>query len=288
MKRFLSITLASIIVLSSLPTFASMNMETKLENHWSKDIIKKDFVAYYFPYLARNGFEKFNPDEDISQKDFSLSLGSLSKEYNLKSITNHIIYSTPLNRTEIARIIGKTLLKVEDITAGKAELPFKDINTMDSESIELLKLLYNLNIINGVSSDRFAPEKTVSKAEAIVILSRVKGALEDMKEVSFEVKGVVQSYNSEENVIIKEKENNILLTITKQFGTPGYSLGVEKIIREEGSYKVLLDIRPPSKDAILPQVITYKTITVEIQKEELKGEAPYVFTVEGIKGSLFQ
>lgn len=173
------------------------------------------------------------------------------------------------------------IIKVKEI-----KLPFKDINTMNSESIVLLKLLYNLNIVNGVASDKFAPEKAVSKAEAIVILSRVKGVLEDMKEVCFEVKGVVQSYNSKENIIIKEKENSILLTITKRFGTPGYSLGIQKIIREDDEYKVLLDIKAPGKDTILPQVITYKTITLEIQKENLRQEATYIFTVEGIKGAV--
>lgn len=288
MKRFLSFALAFIIVLSASTTFAYTGMENKLENHWSKNIIKKDFVAFYFPYLEKNGFQKFDPDEDISQKDFSLSLGSLSKEYNLKSITNHIIYNIPLKRSEIIKVIGETLLKVENIKLKEIKLPFKDINTMNGESIVLLKLLYNLNIINGVASDKFAPEKAVSKAEAIVILSRVKGVLEDMKEVCFEVKGVVQSYNSEENIIIKEKENSILLTITKRFGTPGYSLGIQKIIREDDEYKVLLDIKAPSKDTILPQVITYKTITLEIQKENLRQEATYIFTVEGIKDSLYQ
>lgn len=288
MKRFLSFALLFIILSNSVFVFANGDMMSKLEGHWSEDILDKDFVAYYFPYLAKNNFEKLNPNEKIMKNDFSLSLESLSKDYNLDTITNPIMHDEPIKRIEIVKIIGEKLANIEDLKKENDEFPFNDINNIESESIELIKLLYNLKIINGISETQFAPDKIVSKAEAIVILQRVKGVLEDMKEISFEVKGVVQSYNSQENIIVKEEEENVLVTITKQFSTPGYSLGVEKIVKEDGNYKIFLDIVSPDSDAILPQVITYKTITIELDKSELNTQSPYNFNVEGIKGNLLK
>lgn len=288
MKRFLSFALLFIILSNSVFVFANGDMMSKLEGHWSEDILDKDFVAYYFPYLAKNNFEKLNPNEKIMKNDFSLSLGSLLKDYNLDTITNPIMHDEPIKRIEIVKIIGEKLANIEDLKKENDEFPFNDINNIESESIELIKLLYNLKIINGISETQFAPDKIVSKAEAIVILQRVKGVLEDMKEISFEVKGVVQSYNSQENIIVKEEEENVLVTITKQFSTPGYSLGVEKIVKEDGNYKIFLDIVSPDSDAILPQVITYKTITIELDKSELNTQSPYNFNVEGIKGNLLK
>lgn len=286
MKKFLSLILVLIIVSTSVTVFA--NVEEKFENHWSKDIVEKELVAYYFPYLAKNDFEKFDPNGEMNNKDFALSLGSLSKDYELGSISNNIILDRPLTRKEVVKIVGNKLVDIEDLKVENKEHPFKDINTMDKESIELLRLLFNLEIINGVSQEEFAPDNIITQAEAIIVLQRVKGVLEDMREVSFTVKGVVQSYNNQESVIVKQEEGKVLVTITKEFSTPGYSLSVDRVVRDKDKYNVFLDITSPEPGSILPQVITYKTITIEIEETELKGQSPYVFTVEGIKSNLLR
>ena len=286
MKRILSFVLVLTILLTSVSVFANGDIISKIEGHWSEKVLKKDFVSYYFPYLAKDNFGKLKPDANINKKDFSLSFGSLANNYNLDNKSNNLIHGEEIKRIEIVNVVGEKLKNIEELKDEKLELPFKDINNLEEESIELIKLLYNSKIINGVSEDSFAPDKVVTQAEAIVILQRVKGVLEDMKEISFEVKGVVQSYNSQENVFVKEKEESVLVTITKQFSTPGYSLGIEKIVKEDESYKVMLDIEAPAKGTDLLQVITYKTITIEVDKAELSTQAPYNFTVEGIKGNL--
>lgn len=286
MKKFLSLILVLIIVSTSVTVFASV--EEKFEKHWSKDIIEKEFVAYYFPYFAKNDFEKFDPNGEMNNKDFALSLGSLSKDYELGSISNNIILDRPLTRKEVVKIVGNKLVDIEDLKVENKEHPFKDINTMDKESIELLRLLFNLEIINGVSEEEFAPDNIITQAEAIIVLQRVKGVLEDMREVSFTVKGVVQSYNNQESVIVKQEEGKVLVTITKEFSTPGYGLSVDRVVRDKDKYNVFLDITSPDKGADLLQVITYKTITIEIEETELKGQSPYVFTVEGIKSNLLR
>lgn len=286
MKKIVSITLVLLILMTTVTAFAKI--DEKLSNHWSKGLIQKDFVAYYFPYLAKDGFNKFNPNEYILKKDFALSLASLSKDYDLIQSTNNIGIYESLNRAEVVELIGKKLIEIDELKIGNKELPFKDINTMNKESIELLRVLYNLGIINGVSEKDFAPNNKLTQAEAIIILQRVKGVLEGMKEVAFNITGIVQSYNNQESVLVKEEKEKVLVTLTKEFPTPGYGLGVEKIVVEENGYRIYLDITPPKEGSMQLQVITYKTMTIEIEKKALKQSLPYTFYVEGIESNLLK
>lgn len=276
--------LVLIILSTSFTVFAGM--EEKVKDHWSKDIIDKNFVAYYFPYLAKNNFINFNPDDKINDKDFSLSLRSLSKDYKLGPTSLGPVLDKPLTRKEVVKLIGNKLTNIEALEVNSKKHSFKDVNTMDKESIVLLRLLFDLGIINGISEDEFAPDDFIVQSEAVIILQRVKGVLDNMKEISFTSKGIVQSYNNQEAVRVKQKDDKVLVTITKEFATPGYLLGIDKIVVDKDKYRVDLDITPPKEDAILPQVITYKTITIEIEENELTGQAPYAFIVEGIKSNL--
>lgn len=284
MKKLISMILIMLILSTNMVVFAAM--EEKLANHWSKNLIEKDFLAYYFPYLAKDGFTKFEPNGDISKKDFILSVASLFKDYDLNTTIGNVVGYEPLTRRELVDIIGSKLIEINAIKIENQELPFKDINTMNIDSIELLKILYNYKIIYGISNTSFAPDKKLTQVEAIIILQRLKGVLEGMRRISFNVTGIAQSYNLQESVTIKEDVDNVLVTITKEFPTPGYSMGVEKILRDKNEYKVYLNIIPPREGSIQLQVITYKTMTVEIEKNQLIGASPYVFTVEGLESNL--
>ena len=46
-------------------------------------------------------------------------------------------------------------------------------------------------------------------------------------------------------------------------------MGIDKILKDEVDYKVYLNITPPSKDSEQLTVITFKTITIEIDKKYL-------------------
>ena len=41
-----------------------------------------------------------------------------------------------------------------------------------------------------------------------------------IREVSFNVSGIVESYNNQESVIVKEDKDKVLVTITKEFPLP--------------------------------------------------------------------
>jgi acyl carrier protein len=278
MKKITSVLLIVVIIGISVTSFASM--EDKLGSHWSKAYIEKEFLSYYFPYLAKDNFSRFNPNGDITKQDFAMSLASLFKDYDLDSTASSIGVESSLTRKELVDIVGEKLKEL-DFPVKNRELPFKDINTMGSDSIELLKIVYDLEIIYGVSETSFAPNNKLSQAEAIIILQRLKGALENMQKIPFDTKGVVQTYNNQESLIVKDLNDKVTLTITKEFPTPGYSLSVKRIINTKDGYKVFLDSTPPKEGMMQLQVITYKTITVEIDKKALIKPAPYTFIVAG-------
>ena len=287
MRKFLSLALALVLVLSSSGAFANQDMNTKLQGHWSKDMIEKEFLSYYFPYLAKNNFKDLSPGKAISKHNYSLSLGSFSRDNDLEAIIG-VVDNKDLRRIDAVTMIGERLEGLKGLDNKSLELPFKDISGIGRQDKKYLELLYNLNIISGVSSTRFAPDRIVTQAEAVIMLQRTKGVLKSMESIEFEVKGVVQSHNSSENIVVREKDNTVLVTITKQFPTPGYSLGVEKIVRENKDYKIILDIKPPASDSIQLQVITYKTITIEINKSQLANPEEYNFLVDGIEGNLLR
>lgn len=264
------------VLLTTTVSFGSI--DDKLSNHWAKNEIDKSFVAYIFPYLAKNNFEKFDPSGPISEQDFNLSLNSLLKDYEFEVTGIGGIYH--MSRGDMVNILGSKLLQVGITNEVSSNIPFIDTNTMNSNSIELLRLLYNRGIIRGDSNSTFGPGRGLSQVEAIIILQRVKGVLEEMNNIAFETLGIVQTFNNQEEIIVTNNDNKILVTITKEFPTPGYSLSVKKIIKSGNDYKIYFNITPPKPDSIQLQVITYKTLTMEIEKSRL-GNSPYNFTFDG-------
>jgi hypothetical protein len=276
LKKFASTILIFAIILSSSLSFASIS--DKLVDHWSNSQINRSFVAYYFPYLSRDYFAKFDPDGEITEQEFILSTASLFRDLGYDILLEGT--SAGMSREDMVRILGTRLEDVGLTIENDTILPFKDVNTMPNDSIELLKLLYSNNIIVGDSAMDFSPNRKLSQAESIIILQRVKEVLESMNTIAFRTLGIVQSYNNQEEIIIKEENDKILVTITKEFPTPGYSMTVDKILRERGSYRVYFDIAPPPSDSMQLQVVTYKTLTLEIEKAQLSG-GPYNFKLDG-------
>lgn len=272
-------SLVLILVFVMLATTVSFGtIGEKLSNHWAKNEIDKMFVASYFPYLAKSNFEKFDPSGPISEQEFNLSLNTLLKDlgFEVKGLggTYH------MSRGDMANILGKKLVEVGVKDDSGANVPFKDINTINSSTQAMIKLLYNKGILKGDSNSSFGPVRGLSQVEAIITLQRVKSLVENMNNIAFETLGIVQTFNNQEEIIVINEENRVLVTVTKQFPTPGYSMSVNKIMKVGGDYKIYFNITPPNPDSIQLQVITYKTLTLAINKSEL-GNPPYKFTFDG-------
>lgn len=276
MKKFPIVFLVLALILSS--TIAYADMESKLHNHWSDGMIDKSFLSYYFPYLARNNFEGLNPGAAISDQNFKISTASLlrSHGYEISAIGNE----GTLLRKDMLIYIGQ-VLDDTGIEVGQGfDVPFADVGELDASSRDLLGALNNYGIIQGDPGSMFSPNRELSQAEAVIILQRAKGVLNNLNNVSFNVLGVVQSFNNQEEIVVTNDEDKVLVTITKQFPTPGYSMDIMNIVRSNEGYKIILDIRSPGPDMNVIQVITYQTISIEVAKEEL-GDEPYNFILDG-------
>lgn len=99
-----------------------------------------------------------------------------------------------------------------------------------------------------------------------------------MNPVSYSIASIIQSYDSKEGINVVEKDDMVYVDFTKAFPTPGYIVNLERVIRSDGQYKVYFKIKAPAPDRVLPQIITYKTLTMKIPKNEL-GSPPYKFQV---------
>ena len=275
LKRVLILLLVLILLSSSI---VYGQMEGKLENHWSKGIINKSFIMEYFPYLSRNNFQSFNPSASISGEDFKLSIIALLRAYEYD--INTIGHGERLIRKDIINMLGQIMDLFEIDLNKEYKLPFKDIDSLSSAERKLLAVLYELDIIQGEPGSKFSPARELSQAEAVIILQRVKEVLDRLNNVAFEVLGVVQSFDRREEIVVANDGDRVLVSITKQFPTPGYSMKVDRIRKVKNGYLIKLDIQEPDPDMNLIQVLTYKTVTIGIPKEELGG-GPYNFILEG-------
>ena len=279
-RRLLLILVFSMIIGSSSIAFANINK--KLDNHWAEKSIDSEFTSYYFPYLARNSFDSFNPDGEITRESFSLSLASLLKEngYSVSGIASPGV----LTRDRMVKITGEKLLHIGIESAKNHSLPFIDTSNMDAGAIAGLKILHREGIIQGESNNVFNPKRKTTQAEAIIVLQRVDNLLKTFNEIGYRTLGVTQNYNNQEEIRARISEDVVTLIVTKEFPTPGYGISVSNIAKKEDSIRVYFKITAPEPGIILPQVITYKTITIEMAKEDL-GNPPYDFVVEGFRNN---
>ena len=272
----LSIFVLILILLISNTAFASM--EDKLTGHWAKDTINKEFLSYYFPYFARDNFNLFQPDNPMSRDGLALSTSSLfkAKGYTVSGMETR----GEITRKEMLIIIGSRLKKIGITPDPNHKLDFVDIQGLTEEAKDYLKILNKEKIILGVGGASFGGDKKLSQAEAVVILQRVESFLNRLNKINFITKSVESSYNNKEEIITTIGDTDVVLAITKQFPNPGYTLSVKEVLKQGDKFKVYLESKKPPADSIQLQVITFKTIQIQMQKSDLGG-GPYNFVVDG-------
>ena len=223
-----------------------------------------------------------NPNKPINKEEFYSSLASLLKEFGYQ--WEPIKGKGTLTREEMVETLGKYLLDENLIPEGVSILPFKDIKNMKDTTKKILLALYENNIIKGKTKNTFNPKSKVTFKEARIVLERIKGLLKEWDKdrkniIPFKVINVVSSYMGEEGIVVKEKNDKVIVAISKKFSTPGYGIEVESVKRVGNKYEIGISITKPDKDAILAQVITYVTANIEIDKKDL-GKKPYNFYVK--------
>ena len=86
-----------------------------------------------------------------------------------------------ITRREMAALAYR-LLKMKDISLSLADCAFSDINSISDWALTAVCALKNAGIISGATETEFAPLKNATRAEAAVIINRLKMYI-DGKEV---------------------------------------------------------------------------------------------------------
>lgn len=289
-----AIVAAMLLFLSSSIILAEMS--DKLHGHWAKNMLKESTVIEYFPKLAENAFEKLAPAKAVSMSETISALNLLYTKYEKELLPEVPPKSESFPRKEILALLAPALKSTSgQLPESLQPLLFQDCDSLNDNEKQMLKLLNERKIINGSAKYHFSPKQNMTQAEVILLLQRVelylKNELSNKKmpsasEIAFQTIKQSTNYNDREGLVISETGDTILLTITKQFSTPGYSLAVRSLIPTEKGIKVELNISSPPADAILAQVITYQTITIKINKSDLPAATPILFLVEGIRSEI--
>lgn len=282
-RTVISIILLILMLVVSIISFAIP--EEKLKNHWAKGEVDEKFVERYFPYLTLEDYKSFKPNDLITKEEFTKSFSLLLEDYGYSFESEDS--SGNLTRGELASILGGKLLEYNILEEAVGEVPFNDINNLPEEDKKLILYLHEKGILKGRTRNTYNPMSKVTQIESIIVLQRVKGVLEPMKNIPFNVIGSSQNYSSTvEGVQVEDLNKTVTVSITRMFSTPGYSMEVKKVLGQiGGEYRVSVSITPPKEGTILPQVITYKTISIEIDKNYLENP-PYKFKL--IEDPLFK
>ena len=276
MRRLLSLTI--VLVLLFTFTTSSFGEIEKLSGHWAKGKVDEQFMNKYFDYLTKDKYKSFSPNGNITVGQFKRSMGKLFCDYGY--CQNNMDSDEILTRKDMVLILGRKLIDDNIIEKTEDKTPFIDLNRFLDEEKLIISSLYKGDIIKGNSKNTFLPEKSATQTECIVTLQRVKGVLDTMgnNSIPFKVKSTEQVYSGvQEGLSVSEDKDVVEITIVEMFPTPGYTMNINKILKNnDGVYEIYSSVKPPKEGSIQLQVITYKVIVVEINKSDL-GEEPYTF-----------
>ena len=277
------------LLISSTVSFA--DIDSKLKGHWAENMVDRDFVSTHFSYLDSSDGVSFDPNAYITKDNFLSSLGSVMFEHKKEELeleTENNTSDSLLTRKEAVLLIVKAIESTRegqlDTNISEADKTiFTDLSELNEEEILSILIANKLKIVNGYSDNTFKPDENVTQIQAILFLQRLKGELE-MKTagIPFKIVDNKSSHSGKvESVNVQEQEDKVLVTVTKRFPTSGYGINVDRIEKTgEGTFKIYLNIKRPDPKAIVLQVISYKSVTIEIDKAVL-GEGTYKFEVTG-------
>jgi hypothetical protein len=171
-----------------------------IKKHWAKDFIED---------MASNGRvsgenNDFNPDRFISNAEFvTMLIKNLELEEetvilpyeDLKNnhwsykfvmtayangLINDIVLFNPdksISRVEMATMLAKVYSLTYQFGDINYELTFEDCDILDAETLNYIKVTKCLGIINGRSDEVFAPMDLATRAEAVVMISKLLSRL---------------------------------------------------------------------------------------------------------------
>lgn len=295
-RKSLWIILSIALFLSTVTAFADIKVD--LKGHWVERVIDKSIVEAHFKYLIKDSTISFNPDFKIDKKNFMLSLytmistdkDSSTEKLNDKAhtekvgkylITKKILEGDSslegkLTRKEAVKYMIKTLELSKEIQLTDTNYtPYKDILGLDDTYKRYILKANMIGLIKGYGDSSFRPEEDISISETIVLLQELKKQIEESTSIPYKI---VEEKTQKDTISTKEKGDKVLVTISKEFPTSGYNMGIKRVEKyAEGKYRVHLDIKAPEPNRAVLQVITQIRATIEIDKKSL--DKKYTFEI---------
>lgn len=304
MKKNIALILIIALFLSSLATFAEVDLNFK--GHWAESIIDKQFIQAHFKYLIKEDTKAADLNNTIDRKHFILSLytvlnshqkESIDKNTEKTNIENAVKYlkgkkilennssiEGKITRKEAVKYVVKALELSREIQLSDISfLPFKDMLGLNDEYKRCISKASMIGIVKGYGDSSFRPEENITAIESIIFLQRLKSEIDERdKNIPFTVvEGKWSSRGTNNLVTTKQNGGKVKVTLTKEFPTSGYTMTVSRIEKyAHGKYRVHVDVKAPSPKTILLQVITYRSITIEIDRK-LLDSGSYTFEVAG-------
>lgn len=275
------------------PVFAEAypGIAAKLKGHWSEKYIKPQMIELYLPQYAYDSFQKFQPSEFITQSAVFHALKVMYREYGILPLDNKADQNKVMKRKDIFVLLAPVVAKYEK--EGSPEPAFQDVKNLTKEERATLTNLVALGIIQGVSKTAFAPDRDMTQSEAVIVLQRVYDLIatpfadalpKKSEKLSFVVSDYKRSYDSKEGIAFHEDADFLYITITKRFSTPSYTLQIMRVFASDKGFHVDLKTTGLMEGAIVPQVITYESVTVQIPRSEIPKHTPYEVIGAGVEG----
>lgn len=289
MKLLYIVSVAGLCCLFSFVSFAGIG--EKLEGHWSKDLIKEQTIAEFFPKLAENNFENLSPSGNISISDTASAFSMLYKKYNKEKLLPPSSSAKEFRRKEILMLLVPALKDTNGKLAQPTHpLPYLDCESLTQQEIYLLQLLTEQHLIKGNTKTTFLPNNIMTQSEVIILLQRLESHFlreqplpSEGRLLPFQILESSLNYNDYEGIQTDETDDTVRITITMQFPTPGYSFSVQKMILSKNGIEIVPEIVSPPRDSEQLQVITYYKTTVEIKKADIPSDAILQFTMKGLR-----
>lgn len=163
----------------------------KFEVDWtSMKILSRDLVG-----------QDYTPNQSVAYtKIFSDLVGHWAKKDVMEMVAKKVVEGMDSNRfapnNAITRAQFATLIvRALGLKAGSSSNPFKDVKS-GAWYEDAVKQAYAAGIINGTSSSAFAPEKSITREEMSVMLTRAKAYLMGLKAEEIKT-SKIKSFNDE-------------------------------------------------------------------------------------------
>jgi len=241
----LILLILTVLIISALPLNALAYTDT--DSHWAAGPISKwaskGLVSGYSDGT-------FLPDKQITRAEFIVLVNrSLVKEGSRQILFKDVLETDwfykdlssatyvdgypdgtfrpnkPITRQEAAVIIAKLVdfPEVDDSALSK----FADASSISSWAVDSIKALVTNKVINGYPDGTFKPQKTITRAEAIVTLDNVLQLIEDTQFTG--ISGVIYESTSVDNPV-----DNVILKLYPKGSNEPIS---QTVTNEAGEYK---------------------------------------------------